>query len=239
VVAAARSLFQLALVLVLVSWFAAMLYLGVQGYFRDAGGAFGFSAVQLAIIVPQLAFAAAYLCVRPFARLVRNADLNFLVSIQVVRILALSHLVMWGYGLMAGSFALPVALGNFLVFVLALSAVPAVAHQRRGWRFRIWLLSCIGLTEFLMTIVLSLAGAFTAPLPFDPAIADGGYRTFKLPPLSLFPTFAIPALMMVHIATLLALWHQRPPSVLALLQSWAGSSIPGPVSGTRFSVDSN
>lgn len=97
------------------------------------------------------------------------------------------------------------------VCILALWSVSAVASRAPGWRLRAWILTCAGLAEFLMTIVLSIIGFFTLPLPFDPGVASGGYVSFKLPPLSLFPTFAIPALTMVHIATLLALLHQRQP----------------------------
>jgi hypothetical protein len=46
------------------------------------------------------------------------------------------------------------------------------------------------------------------PLPFDPMPAAAGYVSFAIPPLSLFPTFAIPVLTLVHFVTIVAVRHQ-------------------------------
>ena len=199
---------QIAIGIGLLAWFVAVASLGPSGFFLIANRVFGLSAVQLAIFLPMAFFWALYFAVPSLAEFARTADLTFLVSVQIVRILALSHIVCWGYGLMAGGFAIPVGLGNLLVSMLALSSIVAVANRSGQWRARVWLLTTLGIAEFAMTIALAVLGYFTTPLFFDPPQAAGGYITFATPPLSLFPTFAIPALTLVHFVTLIAIRHQ-------------------------------
>jgi hypothetical protein len=200
------------------AWFFVMAYLGSTGFFLTPRYVLGLSIVQQAIVFPMALFWAAFLFMRPIRCFVRSADLTFLVALQGIRILALSHLVSWGYGLMAGGFAIPVAIGNLAVCVLALSSVSAVAHQRGRWQARVYVLTGVGLLEFLMTIALAVFGFFSASLAIDPLPAPGGYISFATTPLSLFPTYAIPALTLVHFTTILALRYQ----------GRAASNAPGP-----------
>lgn len=199
---------QLAIIVVVLSWFCAVAWLGASGFFVSVNRVFGLSPVQLAIFLPLVAFWFLYLLFPSFADFARTADITFLVALQVVRILALSHIVCWGYGLMAGGFAIPVGLGNLLVCSLALSSIAAVSERREHWVTRVYILTAIGIAEFAMTISLAVLGIFNAPLPFDPPTAAGGYITFATPPLSLFPTFAIPALTLAHFVTIVAVRHQ-------------------------------
>lgn len=203
-----RRSWQIGVSLALLVWFCGIAWLAATGFFLRGYRAFGLSSIQLAIFLPMIFFWILYLLVPPFAEFARSANLVFLVAVQAVRLLALSHVFSWGYGLMAGGFAIPVGLGNVLVCALALASVVAVAERRGRWWRRVYLLTFVGLAEFAMTVGLVVMGLFTMSLPFDPAPAIGGYITFATPPLSLFPTFAIPALTLVHFVTIVAVRHQ-------------------------------
>jgi hypothetical protein len=204
------------LTLACVTWFGMMVHLGSTDYLRTADHVLGLSAVQQAIIIPPLLFLVAVWVSSTFATFVRTSDLTVLVGLQVARILALSHVVSWGYGLMAGGFALPVATGNLVVCVFALSILGSVASRRGAWQAKVYVLTIIGLLEFLMTIALAVFGFFTAVLPIDPPTAPGGLVPFTAAPLSLFPTYAIPAFIVVHIATLIALRYQARTAPMGL-----------------------
>jgi hypothetical protein len=199
------------------AWFIIVLTLGADRFFASGPGALGLSRVQLAIISPLIVFWLAYHWVPPFSDFVRTADLVSLTSLQVARVLALSHVVSWGYGLMAGVFALTVASGNFVVFLTAMYAIPAVARNTGNWRTRVLAMSLVGLAEFAMTIALAVLGLFSTPTSFDPPINPAGYVSFATPPLSIFPTYLIPAMTIIHFITLLALSHQSQ-------QGWSKSS---------------
>lgn len=195
--------------LVVAVWFFAMLVLGHSGVMAGAGRVGPLQPVQVAIVGPIAAFFALYIVSRAFRRFVAGLDLSFLVALQGCRVLALSHVNMWGYGLMAGGFAFPVGLANLGVGLFAIYLTPIVAQRKSGWRTMVAALSILGLVEFAMTVALAMLGFLGRALPIDPPVAPDGYADFRYPPLSLFPTFAIPFFSLVHFATLLRLCARR------------------------------
>jgi hypothetical protein len=205
---APRGAIQFLLTLSFLIWLGLMIYSGATGLFYRIDHHFGLAPIQQAIVLPIALFLVAFYSVPRLEAFIKTVNLTFLVALQGIRILALSHIVCWGYGLMAGGFAIPVATGNLLVCILALAAVVPVAERRGRWRLRVYAITAIGILEFMMTIALAVFGLFTRSTPFDPPQAAGGYISFATTPLSIFPTVAIPILLIVHLTTLIALKHQ-------------------------------
>ncbi|MEZ4415775.1 MAG: carboxypeptidase-like regulatory domain-containing protein [Gemmatimonadota bacterium] len=190
-------------------WFALTLWMASAGVFVWGRGVGPLGPVQVAIFLPLLIWSAAYALSPALRAWVQRLDVTFLSAVQVLRILGAAHLVSWGAGIMAGTFALSVGIGNLLVALLALVTTYRVAHRLRGWRTWLTALTVMGMTEFSMTIALAVLGRFATPTPFDPPMRAGGYLDFRVPPLSIFPTYLIPLFLTVHLITLARLFPRR------------------------------
>lgn len=193
-------------------WFSAALAAAHADVFTTWGGLGPLSAVQTAIVLPVAVFWAAWAGLASVRRWVAELDLVFLSAIQCTRILGTGHLLWWGFGLMTGRFAFPVALGNFAVTVLAVITTVRVARRSAEYRRWLWGLTLLGTAEFLMTIGLAVAGMMAIPASFDPPVNPAGLADFRRLPLSVFPTFLIPFFLVVHSATFARLGVPRPGS---------------------------
>lgn len=190
-------------------WFAGAVLAADADLFRTWRGLGPLSAVQWAIVLPVLVFWTAHILVPPFRRAVGELDLVFLSAIQCTRILGTGHLLWWSFGLMAGGFAFPVGVGNFIVTVLAVVTTVAVARRSPGHRRWLWILTIVGTAEFLMTIGLAVGGMMATSASFDPPVNAAGLADFRLLPLSIFPTFLIPFFLVIHSATFARLAAER------------------------------
>lgn len=193
-------------------WFAAMVWVGTSGVLRTLPSLGPLSPLQVAILLPVALFAVAARWNARVRERVLALDTTWLVGVQVLRVLGCSHLVTWGLGLMAGGFALPVALGNLVVSLFALSILPGVSARRAAWERRVRVLSFVGLGEFAMTIGLAIAGFLSLATPLDPPMALAGFAAIWRPPISLFPTFLIPLFSIIHVATLIRIGRPAPGS---------------------------
>ncbi len=196
--------------LVVAAWFVAVVTLTRDGFFRSWGGIGPVGAIQVAIFLPPTVIVGAALWVGPVRRWVADLDLLFLAALQIIRVLGAAHLVYWGAGIMSGSFALPVGIGNLLVTAMAVTAVMRLGRGRPDGRAWLRGVTYLGIAEFLMTIALAMFGFFAQPTTFDPPVSPAGYMGFRVLPLSIFPTFLIPLFLTLHGLTLLRLREQGP-----------------------------
>ena len=197
------------------SWFYLMVRAARSGAFLSWPGLGPLSAVQVAIVAPVVLFTALAIASSSVRTWTGTLDSSFLTGFQALRILGTGHLVSWGAGIMAGSFALPVGLGNLAIAAIALAILPRVAGRRSGWRRALWVLTLLGMAEFGMTIALAILGFFGAPTRFDPPVSAAGYMHFTELPLSIFPTFLIPFFLVVHVITLFHLREAHPAPQLS------------------------
>lgn len=163
------------------------------------------SPLQTAMAAPLFLFWVAYFILPSLQTWVRSLDIVVLVALQIMRVLGAAHLLSWGYGLMAGGFALPVAIGNFVVAILAIWALHRTIHRLPRWRAAVMALSIIGLAEFLMTFILAITGFLGVAFAIDPPIATTGYASVVRLPLSIYPSYLIPLFTLIHFVTLLRL----------------------------------
>jgi hypothetical protein len=176
-------------------WFTTILLIGERGVFQQATE-LPLTHLQLAIITPMAIFWALYGAIPAFRRYVLGIDFLFLNLIQTWRVLGGAILVMWGYGLVPGGFALPMSILDMSVGVLAVNVVLAIARGEAYWRVKAWTLNLWGSLDFLVTILLALF-AYRA-LPIDPPLSVDLQASLSLPPLALFPAFAIPFFSCLH-----------------------------------------
>ena len=190
---------------VVIGWFTAVFLMARAGVFQQRSP-LPLTYLQLAIFVPMLLFWLGYGTIRPFRDYILSLDLLFLISLQCWRVLGGAILVMWGYGLLPGGFALPMSILDMSVGVIAVYAVYALATNQPNWQATVWRMNIWGFIDFFITIGLALFGI---ALAFDPPAPGGVQATLVQLPLSLFPSFAIPFFSCVHFAVFAKLWQLR------------------------------
>lgn len=181
------------------AWFFGVMYLGWIELWQQPNG-LPLSNLQLAIVLPMLAFGLAVALIPAFKRYIYSLDLLFLNGIQTWRVLGGAFLVVWGYGLLPGGFALPMAILDMSVGIIAVYVVYAMARQKAGWMRGTFWLNTWGFADFWVTITLVIVGR---PLAIDPPAIGAYVATVAELPLSMFPSFAIPFFSCIHFAALM------------------------------------
>jgi hypothetical protein len=188
----------------LVGWFVVAVVTSIAGYYRPPSGRpptlqYG---LLVPIIVGVLLFRSWPLLRRAFAMV----PSNWLVGVQLYRVLGVIFLVLYAGGHLPGLFALPAGLGDTLVGILApLVAVSfARSPEHSARRVRLW--NLLGITDLIVAVTM---GFLTSPSPFQIAAFDRPSELIAMFPLSLIPIFAIPLSILLHIASLQKLRQDR------------------------------
>ena len=104
------------------------------------------------------------------------------------------------YAGMPAQFAYPAAFGDLLAAVLALAAIPAVAHEVRWARVLVWVFNVEGTVDLIAAI--TLATIYNA----SPYMGAAYW----------IPAFWVPSLLVTHYITFVVLWKY-----------WPGAAEPG------------
>ena len=179
--------------------------LGARGVFHSDPGALPI-AVLIAALGPSAAFLAVYAISARLRRWVAALDLAELIALQAWRILGFAFLIAWALAALPAVFALPAGLGDIAVGLAAPAAALAVARRSPGWRRGAYTVTIAGLIDFAVafaTGILSREGGILAFTGATPSTLLGNV------PLSLFPTFIVPAFLILHIMTLIKLRQDR------------------------------
>jgi hypothetical protein len=191
------------MILVLVIWFLAALTSGFVGAFQTTPTEPPL-ALLTAVAGPPLIFLLSYRGSERIRGSVLGLDLRLLTALQSWRILGAMFLVLYAYGLLPGTFAWPAGAGDALVGLAAPFVLLAMLSGKASWRRQVAYLNIAGLVDFAVAVgtgVLSSSG----PL----GLLAGEVTTDILTelPLSLIPTFAVPAWIVLHLISLLQLHH--------------------------------
>ena len=140
----------------------------------------------------------------------RNAALAvpqpWLVSIHVVRLIGALFLVLAARELLPWSFALPAGWGDITVAVTAPFVAWWVIRKRPLNVPILWGWTLLGVSDFVLAVTLgALSSSGPQRLFFAGPPAD---RVAELP-LSLIPTFGVPLIALLHVATIVQLRAER------------------------------
>jgi hypothetical protein len=157
-------------------------------------------ALLLSVVLPLTLFAMAYALSGSFKTYVLGLDLRFLTAIQAWRVIGGVFLVLMSFGLLPGTFAWPAGAGDLIVGIYAPFVVMALIRQSPNWRGHVVLLSVLGLLDLAGALFF---GVLSGNSPIG--ILRGGVTTDVVQrfPLSLIPTFGVPAWIIAHIISLL------------------------------------
>jgi hypothetical protein len=190
-------------VLITAAWLAAVVLGGAAGMF-EPGPSRPPLPILAALAVPLGLFGLAYGLWPRFRDFALALDLRVLTAVQSWRVLGGMFVFLWAFDLRPALFAFPAGLGDVAVGIAAVFVLRAMIDGDSGWRRKVLLLNLGGLLDF--------AGAFaTGILTSNSALGvlagekAAQWASMGSMPLSLIPTFAVPAWIILHLISLLQL----------------------------------
>ena len=163
--------------------------------------------IGLTAVVPVALFLLAYAFSARVRAAVLALDLKVLTRVQLWRIIGFTFLPLYFYGVLPGLFAYPAGLGDVAVGLMAfvvllrLDRDPDYATSAGYVRFHV-----LGLLDF--AVAMGSAGLASG---FIPALVPGGVTSAAMDvwPLNLFPSFIVPAFIILQVSALLKVRHLR------------------------------
>lgn len=158
------------------------------------------------ILVPIVAFFAAYARSAAFRAFVESIDLRWLVLAQYTRVIGGVFLIYEASGRLPAGFALPAGWGDVAIGLAAPLVMLAIHARAPGARPLFYAWSALGILDLLMALSLGLLysssplGVLRGEITMDPV---------SFFPLALIPTFGLPLFLIVHFATLLRVRELR------------------------------
>jgi hypothetical protein len=161
----------------------------------------------LAIVLPLVHFALAWLASARFRRFLAGVDLWTPTLLQTWRVAGISFLILWAMGRLPASFALPAGLGDVFVGVTApfVAAFVVPRLPARSRTLALWTL--VGVLDLVVALVM---GTLNSPsrlglLTDATTLADPLVYPLGILPMALIPCFFVPVTLLLHTITLLRL----------------------------------
>jgi hypothetical protein len=184
---------------ILIVWAAIAAWFGQRGTFTTQPGELPLALVA-AVIGPPILFGILYGVSAGIRSYALGLDLRFLTAMQAWRIIGGMFLVLMVFRLVPRAFAWPAGVGDMIVGVYAPFVVLALVRRSENWRSQVVLLSVLGLLDFVGAIG---SGLLTGNNPLGVFREDVTTAVLQELPLSIIPTFAVPAWIIVHVISLL------------------------------------
>jgi hypothetical protein len=163
--------------------------------------------IGITVAIPVALFLAAYGLSPRFARFVLAQDLRTLTMMQHWRVMGFTFLLLYSFNVLPGLFAWPAGLGDVAIGLAAIVVIarmdrdPDYALSPRFLRFHL-----LGLLDFVVAVATSTiaSGAFPSLIPTGITSAP-----MDVWPLNLFPSFFVPAFIILHVTVLLKVREMR------------------------------
>ena len=187
----------LAIIVPFTLWAAVAWSAAINGVFRT-----DYSQLPLlpaAIFVPLVIGAPLLLVSKRVGQLLDAMPTNWLVALQLYRVVGSQWLAYWLLGRLPGLWALPAGSGDVLTGLFAVTAAMALASGTAEGRKAAILWNMFGLADFVVAITLGMIitpGPFQLIIPQGPNVGLDGY------PNVLTPAFVVPSSILLHVLSL-------------------------------------
>ena len=163
--------------------------------------------IAVTAFIPVALFLSAYALAPRFRAFVLAQDIRTLTMMQHWRVLGFTFLPLYVFGDLPALFAIPAGLGDVAI---GIAAIFIIARMDRDPEF----VMSAGLVRFHLLGLLDFAVAVTAAglaAGAYPALIPNGVTAgaMEVWPLNIFPNFAVPAFIIIHLTVLLNVAHQR------------------------------
>jgi len=181
----------------LVAWFFAALWLTWSGFYQ--GSPTRIPTIPFGLFIPIAAGIVLFWRWSLLRRIVESIPQEWIVGVQVYRVLGLTFLVLYAAGQLPGEFAWPAGVGDILVGLLAPMAAVAYARRSRGSEglLRAW--NLLGLADLAVAVT---TGFLTSPSPVQLLALDHPNQLVSAFPLAMIPVFLVPLSVLLHLASL-------------------------------------
>ena len=136
-----------------------------------------------------------------------SLDIRTLTMFQHWRVIGFVFLPLYGFGVLPGFFAWPAGLGDVAI---GLAAVFVIARIDRDPDYRtsagLVRFHLLGLFDFAVAIATSGLAAGAYPVLIANGVTSSAMDVW---PLNIFPSFLVPAFIIVHLIVLLKVRHLR------------------------------
>jgi hypothetical protein len=182
-------------IVVLAAWFLLALSGSLLGVFDSESRPpllLGLTAVG-----PVVVFVTCYFASVGFREFIASLDLRILTAVHTLRVGGIVFVILYLQGALPGGFALPAGWGDFAVGITA----PLVAwFWKRPFPTRTFLVwNVLGSLDLVLAMSL---GVLSSATPVGVLAGDVTTRLMGEFPLSLFPTFIVPLLLIFHLISL-------------------------------------
>jgi hypothetical protein len=153
----------------------------------------------VAILGPAAIAAILYRASPAFRDMVLDLDLRWLTALQAWRVGGIAFIAVGAQGLLPPLFAYSAGYGDVATGVIAVFAAMALIDGAPGWRTRLLALNAFGLADLAVAVS---TGVLTSQGPLGLLMGEIGTQALQHYPLSLIPTFLVPASILLHLASL-------------------------------------
>ena len=183
----------------LAGWLLLALTLGAQDFFATVRNPAARVPTIAYALIPLVVGYALFSVVPALRETVDGTPPQWLIGVQVWRVLGAVFLIGYVQGQLPGVFALPAGIGDVLIG-LAAPAVAALVRARHPWsRPLAGLWNIVGLGDLVMAVTL---GVLSSPGPFHLLALDHPNRAISAYPFVLIPTVGVPLSILLHLFSL-------------------------------------
>ncbi len=179
-------------------WFPVMIWLAIDEVFVPTATEVS-PVLPLAILGPPLILLAGLAVAPSLRRLAAGLSQEWLIGVQMLRVMGGVFVLVWAGGALPWEFALPAGLGDVAVGLIAmvtLNRLRSGAASAPAWVRRT---NIAGLADFAVAVG---TGFLSAPGAVQLLALDRPSELINLYPLVLIPVFAVPVFIAVHILSI-------------------------------------
>jgi len=184
-------------------WLALVWGAAINNLFR--AGATLIPLVPLAIFVPVIIGAPILLRSRRVGQVLDAMPANWLVALQVYRVLGTAFLIAWARGTAPGLFALPAGIGDVATGLFALPVAISLMSGESGARRAGIAWNIFGFLDFTIAVGIGLT---ITPGPFQLIVPSVANTATALYPTVMIPAFAVPSSILLHALSLRQLYRR-------------------------------
>ena len=189
--------------LVLIGWFAIALVTAILGAYHATS--LKTPTIQYALTIPIVLGVVLFWRWGLLRRAVEITPNEWLVGVQLYRVVGGVFLVLYAAEYIPGLFALPAGIGDVIVGVLAPFVAAAYTRGSNGAATARWW-NFAGLTDLVVAIA---TGFLSSPSQLQLIAFDRPNVLITIFPLVMIPAFLVPLFVLLHFASLYKLRHER------------------------------
>lgn len=190
---------NLIVVVIVIVWAALIIILSTRGTFATVPSQPPLP-ILISFLVPPILFLIGYALSAKVRAVALGLDLRLLTALQAWRVIGGVFLILMSLNLLPGTFAWPAGVGDLIVGGYAPFVVLSIGRRTPRWRTHVVLLNVLGLLDLVTAIASGvLSGSSPIGVLRGPVTTD----IMQQLPLSLIPSFAVPAWVIMHLISFL------------------------------------